>query len=67
MKLPKRHWTEQNRNWIGQRPDFQRASHLCICEKCGKEYIDHPLDYQELDFTGQPYLNILCSGERVKL
>ncbi len=22
--------------------DFRRASHLCVCDHCGLEYVDHP-------------------------
>ena len=59
--------SDLNRNWVGELLCFERASHLCICEQCNKLYIDHPMDLQELDWLGQPYLHILCDKSRVKL
>ena len=42
-------------------PDFYRASGLCTCKVCGRLYYDHkscPTD---------PWLTVLCNGQRVKL
>jgi len=47
--------------------EFIRAGGDCVCDECGKLYYDHPMDYENLDFNGGPFLHILCSGERVKL
>ena len=47
--------------------NFYRASGECICDKCGKEYWRHPRDKENLDFHGEPFLKILCNGDRVKL
>lgn len=55
------------RNWDGKRLDIERASHECVCTCCGKTYIEHPMDPQELDWLGQPYIHVLCDGRRVKL
>ncbi|MHA1573245.1 MAG: hypothetical protein ACTSX8_04565 [Alphaproteobacteria bacterium] len=53
-------------------PDFIRADHRCICDACGKLYIDHPMDERYLGFKDhygvhQPYLHLLCDGTLVKL
>lgn len=47
--------------------DWYRASGECICEICGKTYYEHPLDETELDQNDEPFMNILCNGDRVKL
>ena len=44
-----------------------RASHLCECSICGKEYWDHPLVGNTRDFQGTPFLNFICDGSIVKL
>lgn len=44
-----------------------RSNGDCICSVCKKKYSEHPLDKDILDFQGDPYLNILCNGDRVKL
>ena len=44
-----------------------RASGDAICEACGKEFRKHPADMDQLSYTGDPYLLILCNGDRVKL
>ena len=51
-----------------ERRDY-RASGDCICEKCGYEYRLHPLDTDKdrLSYDGQPFLHVLCNGDRVKL
>lgn len=41
--------------------DFDRASGLCVCPECGRQYYDHP------QFKHAPYLNQLCDGRLVKL
>jgi len=43
-----------------------RASGECFCPICCREYYDHPME-RTLLFMGQPYLTVLCTGERVKL
>jgi hypothetical protein len=48
------------------RENFVRASHLCICERCGKDYLHHPLDPDDGGCDG-PVLHVLCDGTRVKL
>lgn len=40
--------------------DWNRAGN-CICYGCGHEYMLHPLD------DNDPYLHVLCDGQRVKL
>ena len=47
--------------------EFVRASGNCTCPNCGKIYYKHPMDLENLDFNGGPFLRILCNGERVKL
>jgi hypothetical protein len=47
--------------------NVRRANKDCICEYCNRSYINHPMDLVELSFNGEPYLHILCNGERVKL
>lgn len=44
-----------------------RASGDAICEACGKEFRKHPADMGQLSYTGDPFLLILCNGDRVKL
>lgn len=46
-----------------------RAHMACLCDICGKEYIDHPRAKEpwNLSFTGEPFLHRLCNGELVKL
>jgi len=43
-----------------RRDAMQRASGLCRCV-CGYEYYEHPQDQR------YEWLNVLCSGARVKL
>jgi len=45
-----------------ERGEAYRASGDCVCEACGKLYYDHP-------YFAEPYafLNVLCSGDMVKL
>jgi ribosomal protein L32 len=45
----------------------RRASHLKVCEICGKMYVNHTIDREVLKFYLDLYLHIICSGERVKL
>lgn len=46
-----------------------RASGQCICPECGYEYYLHPEDTapERLSYDGNPFLIILCNGDRVKL
>lgn len=44
-----------------------RAGGDCLCEICGKEYRKHQFDFYELSYTGEPFLHVLCNGDRVKL
>lgn len=44
-----------------KREAFKRAGGRVICDECGEEFNDHVQD--PID----PWLNVLCSGERVKL
>jgi len=43
-----------------------RASKDCICT-CGLEFWRHPLDFWELSYADEPFLHVLCNGDRVKL
>jgi len=48
--------------------DVERASGDAICGECGKPYRGHPLDHHQREHPGgDPYLNVLCDGARVKL
>lgn len=47
--------------------EFFNASQSCVCEVCGKQYGSHPMYAGLIGFHGEPYLNILCTGELVKL
>lgn len=47
--------------------EYYRACGQCICDVCGKEYFKHPFDFWELSYTGEPFLHVLCNGDRVKL
>lgn len=47
--------------------DGERASGEQICEVCGQDYYSHPLDWRIIGYGNVPFLNILCTGERVKL
>lgn len=44
-----------------KREAFKRAGGRVICDECGFEFNDHVQDPIE------PWLNVLCNGERVKL
>jgi hypothetical protein len=44
-----------------------RTNGELIYKKCGKNYYSHPLYYNVLDFNGDPFLNMLCNGDLVKL
>ena len=44
-----------------------RASKDCVCPICRQECIRHPLDFWELSYSGDPFLHVLCNGDRVKL
>lgn len=46
-------------------PEFLRASHLAICQTCGKEYWQHP-PYTWGDPTFLLYLHKLCDGSFIK-
>lgn len=46
---------------------FVRASGECICDECGDFYRRHPSDKKNLGYDDQPYLRVLCGGQRVKL
>lgn len=48
-------------------PEFRRTSGSAVCQKCGKEYRRHPLSADHLDYNGDPFLNVLCNGDLVKL
>jgi hypothetical protein len=37
------------------------------CSVCGKAALKHPMDKEILDSDGYPYLNVFCTGERIKL
>jgi hypothetical protein len=39
----------------------------CVCDVCGREYRQHPVDEDQLSYTGDPFLIVLCNGDRVKL
>jgi len=43
------------------------ASGNCECAECKELYYNHPLDHFELSFDGEPFLHVLCNGDRVKL
>lgn len=58
---------DQKKSGEEEYPEFFRASHLCICLICNKEYIKHPMDPNFTDWDGHPYLNVLCDGTKVKL
>mgnify|MGYP001171393756 CR=1 FL=1 len=44
-----------------------RAGGDVECRICGRKYYDHPMEPTETDWNDQPYLHVLCSGDRVKL
>lgn len=44
-----------------------RASGACLCEDCGEPYLKHPMDFFALSYDDEPYLHVLCNGDRVKL
>lgn len=45
----------------------ERCSGEMVCEKCGQDYYHHPADWRVIGYGNVPFLNVLCSGERVKL
>jgi hypothetical protein len=44
-----------------RRRDVPRAGGGCVCDQCGELFYDHPVDEVE------PWVQVLCSRERVKL
>lgn len=46
--------------------EWYRAEGSCLCE-CGYEYRLHPPDPDDLDYQGNPFMHVLCNGDRVKL
>lgn len=48
---------------------FKRAGHDCVCPECFSKYGEHPLDRrpEARGDNDQPFLHVLCNGERVKL
>ena len=47
--------------------EWYRADGCCLCEICTYEYRLHPLDTEDLDYQGNPFMHVLCNGDRVKL
>lgn len=45
----------------------ERASGEMICDRCGRIYYDHPMDWRVIGYGDVPFLKILCDGRRVKL
>ena len=45
---------------------MRRASGECVCLICGKQYRQHPPS-EDRDWNGDPFLNLLCNGDLVKL
>ncbi len=43
-----------------------RASGDALCLECGHEIRLHPMDPNQLTYQDQPYLHVLCNGDRVK-
>ena len=59
---------EKNKHQLqDEQVDFIRASGDCVCEECGNFYRKHPSDMKHLGYDNQPYLRVLCGGQRVKL
>lgn len=46
---------------------FNTASPNKVCSRCQRAYWQHPMDTGKLSQTGHPFLQLLCSGRRVKL
>ena len=47
--------------------EIDRASGDALCSKCGYALRLHPMDTNVLSYSGEPILNVLCDGSRVKL
>lgn len=47
-------------------PTFRRTGGGVICAACGREYRRHPHS-EHRDWNGDPFLNVLCNGDLVKL
>jgi len=49
--------------------EFKRAGADCVCPTCLSNYREHPLDRrpEARGDNDQPFLRVLCNGERVKL
>jgi len=47
--------------------EVRRVSPESVCPICKHAAIRHPLCGRVLDYNNQPFLNVLCGGERVKL
>ena len=54
-------------NYWYKKQDYWRASGDCICNWCGRNYYSHPMHMKKLDWNGDPYLHVLCNGDKVKL
>lgn len=46
---------------------WRRADQSAICSICKLPYGAHKTDRDILDYDGNPFLNILCDGTKVKL
>jgi hypothetical protein len=49
-----------------EKGEYTIASGDVICKVCGNPYKRHVMDLKDT-FQGNPYLNVLCDGTRVKL
>lgn len=44
----------------------ERYDSRALCFACGKQVGDHPLDPTFLDYNGDPFVHLLCDGQRAK-
>lgn len=59
------HWAERNDPAVLDR-EAHRASGDCVCSICGLLYYQHPRCGPP-DHNGELFLNVLCTGDVVKL
>lgn len=68
--IPWNHWPQYEGPLPKRRGGdyFFRRSGTLLCGLCGRQYVEHPRDFTQVDEGyPEPWLRVLCSGDRVKL
>lgn len=49
------------------KPEAIRVAAYAACPICGQMASAHPLDWRVVGYDGEPFLQIYCDGQRIKL